>query len=97
MGNNGRKIYNFEDPAEFDVAAAEAHMDDEQPMGASLEVLEGDVVMQDAPYGDTHGNTFGTGFGDTSSIMTMLQNMQVRQYERYEEDCRRRDAFESTK
>lgn len=26
--------------------------------------------------------------------MTMLQNIQLRQDERYEEDCRRRDSFE---
>lgn len=68
-------------------------MDDEQPMGASHDVPDGDVVIQDAPCGDSHGNAFGTGFGDTSSIMTMLKNMQLRQDERYVEDCQRRDAF----
>lgn len=55
MGKNGRKIYNFDDPAEFSDDAVEAHMDDEQPIGASHDVLEGDVVMQDITHEDAHG------------------------------------------
>lgn len=38
MGKNGRKTYNFDDLVEFDVVAAEAHMDDEKPIGASHDV-----------------------------------------------------------
>lgn len=63
-------------------------MDDEQPIHTSNHVSKGDVIMQDAPHANAHGNTFGTGFGDTSSIMTMLQNMQLWQDEWYVEDCR---------
>lgn len=74
MGKNGKKIYNFDDLAKFDDATAKAHMDDKQPIGASHDVPEGDVVIQDVTHGDGHGNTFGVGFGDTSSIVTMLQN-----------------------
>lgn len=82
---NGRKIYNFDDPLEFSDDTTKAHTDNEQPIGASHDVLEGDVDMHDATHGDAHGNT--------SSIMTMLQNMMLRQVERYEEDCRMRDSF----
>lgn len=60
-------------------------------MGAPYDVLEGDVVMQDA-----YGSAFGTGFSDISSIMTKLQNMQLRKDERYVEDCRRRDVSEAS-
>lgn len=72
MGKNGRKSYNFDDPAEFGDDVTEGHMDDEQPIGAFDDIIEGDVVMQYAPHGDAHDNTFGARFGDTSSIMTML-------------------------
>lgn len=41
--------------------------------------------IQDSPHGDAHG----TSFGDTSSIMPMLHNMQLRQDERYMEDFQR--------
>lgn len=37
---------------------------------------------------------FSVEFGDHASIMSMLQDMQLRQDERYEKDYRRRDAFE---
>lgn len=50
--------------------------------------------MQYAPHVDAHGSNFGTGFADTSSIMTMLQNMQLRQDKRYVQDCQRQ-AFEA--
>lgn len=70
-------------------------MVDDQPIGTSHDVSEGGNVMQDANHENAHGNNFGAGFGDLSSIMTMLQNMQLRLDECYEEDCRRRDAFEA--
>lgn len=60
-------------------------MDDEQLMGVSHDIPEGDAVMQDAP----HGDVFGTGFGDTSYIMTMLKNMKLRQDEQCAKGCRR--------
>lgn len=69
-------------------------MVDDQPIDASHGVLQGDTFMQDIDHEDGQGNIFSVGYGDPSSIMTMLQNMQVRQDERYEEDYRRRDAFE---
>lgn len=43
-------------------------MDAEQLIGTFHDVPEGDAFMQD----DSHCSTFGSGFGDTSSIMTML-------------------------
>lgn len=89
MGKNGRKIYNFDDHVEFGEDVVEARMDDEQPIVASHDVHKGDAVMKDVPHGDAHSNMFGTGFGDTSSFMTMLQNMQLRKDDRYMEDCRR--------
>lgn len=95
MGKNGRKTYNFDDPALFGDDAAEADLDDEQPIGTSHGVSKGDVVFQDATHGDAHGNNFGVVFGDTSSITNMLQNTQLGKDERYEEDSRRRDAFEA--
>lgn len=73
-GKNGRKTYNFDDPAEFGDNAVEAHVDDEHHMGVPHDVPEGNAVTQDAPHEDNHG----TGFGDTYSIMTMLQNMQLK-------------------
>lgn len=93
---NARKIYNFNDPVEFDDDAIEAHMDDEKPMGVPYDVLEGDAVMHNAPHGDDHGVGFSFGFADTSSIMIMLHNMQLRQDMRYVEDCQRIYAFEDT-
>ena len=92
---NDRKIYNFDDPAEFGDDDAKGHMDDEKPIGPSHGVHKGDVVMQDAPHVYAHGSNFGTCFTDTSSIMTMLQNMQFRQDKRYMEDCQRQ-AFKAT-
>lgn len=75
MGKNGRKIYNFDDPTEFGDDDVEAHMDDEQPISASHDVPEGGGVMRDVSHGYAHGNIFGIGFGDTSSIMTMRHSM----------------------
>lgn len=95
MGKNGRKIYNFDDPVEFGDDVTETHMDVDQTIGTSHDVPEGDAFMQDVTHGEAHCNTFGVGFGDPSSIMTMLQNMQSRQDEHYEEDCKRRYAFEA--
>lgn len=67
-------------------------MDDEKHMDIPHYVPEGDVVIKYVPHLDAHGSNFGTGFGGvhTSSIMTMLQNMQLRQDERYVEDCQRK-------
>lgn len=55
-------------------------MDGEQPMGVPNDVPGGDTIMQDDPHVDAHASNFGTGFDgvDTSSIMIMLQNMQLR-------------------
>lgn len=72
MGKNGRKIYNFDDLVEFGDDAAEAHMDDELPIGTCHDVPEDDDFMHDTTNGNDHENTFGAGFGDSSSIMTML-------------------------
>lgn len=94
-GKNGKKIYNFDDLVECGDLIDEAHMDDEQPMGVPHDVPGGDVVMQDSPHGYAHGSDFGTGYGDTSSIMTMLQNMQLRKNERYVEYGQMRYAFEA--
>lgn len=87
VAKNDKKIYNFDDPTEFGDDAAKAHMDDEEDMGVPHDLPEGDAVMQDAPHGDDHDTSFGTSFADTSFIMTMLQNIQLRQDERYVEDC----------
>lgn len=94
---NSRKVYKFDDSAEFGDDAAEAHVDDEQHMRVPHDVPKGDGAFQDAPHVDAHRSNFGTGFYgvDTSSIMTMLQNMQLRHDERCVEDCQRRDAFEA--
>lgn len=51
--------------------------------------------MHDSPHGDEHGAGFGIGSDNTSSIMNMLQNMQMRQVERYVEECKWREAFEA--
>lgn len=95
MGKDGRKIYNYDGLAEFGDDATKTDMVDDKPVGTSHDALEGDAFMKDATHGYDHGNRFGVGFGDPSSSMTMLQNMQLRQDEHYEEDCRRRDAFEA--
>jgi hypothetical protein len=55
-------------------------------MGVHHDVTEGDAVMHDAPRGDDHGACFGTNYVDTTSIMTMLQVIQMRQDERYVEE-----------
>lgn len=89
MGKNCRKIYNFDDPAEFGDDDTMKHMVDDQPIGTSHGIHEGGDFMQDVTHEDAPGNSFGVGFGNPSSIMTMLKNIQLRQDERYEEDCRR--------
>lgn len=71
-------------------------MVDDQPIGASHGVPQGDAFMQDVDHDDGQGNIFSVEYGDQSSIITMLQNMENRQDERYEEDCWRQDAFEAT-
>lgn len=53
-------------------------MVDDQPIGTSNDVPQGDACIQDVTHEDDYGNSFGVGFGDPSSIMTMLQNMQLR-------------------
>lgn len=70
MGKNDRKIYNFHDPAEFEDAAVETRMVDDQPIGTSHDVPEGNAFLQDATHGDAHGNTFGAGFGDPICFRT---------------------------
>lgn len=96
VGKSGRKMYNFDDPTEFVDATTEQHVVDDQPIGISHGVPQGDAFMQDVEHEDGQGNRFRVEYGDQASIMYMLQNMQLRQDERYEEDCRRRDAFEAT-
>lgn len=70
-------------------------MVDDQPIGTSHNGPQGDAFMQDDAHENTHGNNFSADFSDPPSIMTMLQNMQLRQDERYEEDCLRQDVFEA--
>lgn len=89
MDKNGRKKYNFDNPAEFGYEPIETHMVDDQPISTSHDVPQGDSFMQDVTHLDSHGNSFATRFRDPSSIMTMLQNMQLRQDEHYEEYYRR--------
>lgn len=36
MGKNGRKIYNFDDPVEFDDHVVNTHVVDDQPIGAGF-------------------------------------------------------------
>lgn len=50
--------------------------------------------MQDVDHEDGQGSINGVEYRKQSSIITMLQNIQVKIDERYEEDCRRRYAFE---
>lgn len=40
LSKHGNKVYNFNDPIECGDDAAEAHMDDEQPMGFHHDVIE---------------------------------------------------------
>lgn len=44
--------------------------------------------MQGVGHADGQDNKFSVGYGDSSSIITMLQNMLVRQDDHYEEDVR---------
>lgn len=78
LSKHGRKVYNFDDPIEYGDNIIEAHMDDDKPIGVHHYITEGDVVMHDAPCGEDHGAGFGTNYDDTTSIMTMLQDMQMR-------------------
>lgn len=52
--------------------------------------------MYDTPCGEDHGVGFGTNYADTASIMTMLQDMQMKQDEKYDEECKWRETFEAT-
>ena len=46
-------------------------------------------------HGITYRNPFGIGsIGDESSILTLLENMHVKQRECHEEESRRNDEFE---
>lgn len=67
----------------------------DEPMGVYHDGTKGDVIMHDAPRGDDHGACFGTNYNDTAFIMTMLQDMQMKQDERYDEECKWRDTFEA--
>lgn len=78
LSKHGRKVYNFDDPIEYGDDAAEAHMDHEQPMEVHHDGTEGDAVMHDAPRGDDYGANFSIDYADTTSIMTMLQDMQMK-------------------
>ena len=51
--------------------------------------------MHDAPHGDDHGASFGTNYVDIVSIVTMLHDMQLKQDERYDEECKWWESFES--
>ncbi|CAI8589579.1 unnamed protein product [Vicia faba] len=88
---NGKKIYNFDDPTEFIDSTTEPHVVDGQPIGAP----QVDAVMHDVIHGDSQGSGIGVKYGNESSIITMLQNMQAKKDERYKEGFRRRDAFEA--
>lgn len=57
-GKSDRKIYNFDDPAEFGDDVDDAHIDGEQLMGVPQDVPKGVAVIQDAPYGYAHGSFF---------------------------------------
>lgn len=81
MGKNGKKIYNFNNLAEFGDNDAK-DMADDQLISTSHVVPKGGDFMQYVTHEDVYGNNFGYGFGDSYSIMIMLQNMQVRQDER---------------
>lgn len=47
-------------------------------MGVNHNVTKGDVVMHDPHSGDDHGAGFGTNYPNIASIMTMLQDMQLK-------------------
>lgn len=76
MGKNGRKIYNLDDPAEFGDDADETHVVDDQQISTSHDVPQGYAFIQNVTHEDAHGNNFSVGFGDSYSIMALLQNMQ---------------------
>lgn len=86
LSKHDKNVYNFDDPIECDDDTPKVHMDDEQPMGVHHDVIEGDVAMHDASRGYDHGAGFGTNYADTTSIITMLQDMQMKQDERYAEE-----------
>ena len=63
-------------------------MEDEKNIRGRQNLHEEDVMMHDAPVGDNHGAGYSANYVDTASIITMLQNMQVQQDERYVDECR---------
>lgn len=67
VSKNGRKIYNFDDPAEFGDEVIETHVADDQPIGDSHDVPQGDAFMQDADHEDGQGNKFSAGYRGGSS------------------------------
>lgn len=75
LSKHEKKVYNFDAPIEYGDDAVEAHMDDEHPMGVHHDGTKEDAIMHDAPRGDDHGASFGTNYVDTTSIMTMLQDI----------------------
>ncbi|CAI8584050.1 unnamed protein product [Vicia faba] len=90
---NGKKMYNFNGPVEFVNSTAELHMVDDQPISASHDASQVDTDMHDTGHGDDQGSGIGVEYGNRSSIITMLQNMQVKQDELYKEDYHRRSAL----
>ncbi|CAI8605807.1 unnamed protein product [Vicia faba] len=88
---NGKKIYNFNDLDEFIDSTAKTHVVDDQPIGAP----QVDAVIHDVFHGDGQGSGIGVEYGNESPIITMLHNTWTKKDERYEDDCRRRVAFEA--
>lgn len=70
VSKKGRKIYNFDDPAEFGDEAAETHMVDDQPIGASHGVPQGDMFMQDDDHEDGQGTDLALNM--TISLLSSL-------------------------
>lgn len=94
---NARRNYNFDDPATFEDEGEEegVHMEDEHHIGDHQDLHEEDAMMYDAPVEDHHGAGSGANSTNTATIITMLQNMQVQKYESYDDECRRRIAFDA--
>lgn len=64
-------------------------------MGFHHYVAEEDAVMHDSPNVYDHGANFGTNYADNAYIMTMIQDIQLKQDERYDEECKWRESFEA--
>lgn len=95
---NSKRIYYFDDPTAFEGEDEEekcVHMVDEKHIGDNQNPPEGDAMMHDASVGDDHATGYDANSADTTSIITMLQNMQVQQDESYTDECRRRIAFQA--